>query len=68
MIDQFLISFLQHAIGFGFYIALTTRKTRWLGAIIVGGVLFFISLWLTSMIPRHLLDRSHFNFFIVVLL
>ena len=43
-IPENLLPLFSHVIGFGFFLTITTRKTRWLGALIVGGLIFAILL------------------------
>jgi len=47
--EQFL-PFFSHCVGFGFFLMITTRQTRWLGALAVGGIAFFVVLY--QALPR----------------
>ncbi len=37
----------SHCVGFGFFLMITTRKARWLGAIAIGALIFVALVWRT---------------------
>jgi len=57
IVSQDLIVILLHCVGFGFFLMITTRKTRWLGAVAVGAIALIIATY--QLIPPEWLNFSY---------
>eukprot|EP00469_Lotharella_globosa_P008329 CAMPEP_0167781098 /NCGR_PEP_ID=MMETSP0111_2-20121227/5737_1 /TAXON_ID=91324 /ORGANISM="Lotharella globosa, Strain CCCM811" /LENGTH=453 /DNA_ID=CAMNT_0007671709 /DNA_START=33 /DNA_END=1395 /DNA_ORIENTATION=+ len=57
IVSQDLIVILLHCVGFGFFLMITTRKTRWLGAVAVGALALVIATY--QLIPPEWLNFSY---------